>query len=236
VEIGTFAPVIDGVVLARHPFEPDAPAIAREKPLLVGWNEEEYTFVAWANRDTSWYGIDDAGLRAKLEPQLGPDAARVVDTYRASRPKASASELFVEIESVTMMGLGSIEIAEKKAAQGGAPVFLYNLGYESGEKVPGTDFPMGSPHAMDIGLKFNNVEPSTFLMGYRPERLIASRTMAELWTSFARTGRPSAVGQPAWPAYDLRTRATYRIDVRCDVIPDRNRAEREMWRALGYLK
>ena len=106
--------------------------------------------------------------------------------------------------------------------QGGAPAYLYNLGFESGEKVPGTDYPMGSPHAMDIGLKFNNVTPSTFLMGNRPERLVASRNMAELWATFARTGRPAAAGQPAWPAYDLTRRATYRIDVACTVVTDRN--------------
>jgi para-nitrobenzyl esterase len=235
VDAGGFAPVVDGVVLPSHPFEPSAPAISRVKPLIVGWNEDEYTYVAYANKDTSGFGLDDAGLRAKLEPRFGADAARIVDTYRKSRPSASATELFVEIESVTMMGLGSIEIAERKTVQGGAPAYLYNLGYKSGEKVPGTDYPMGSPHAMDIGLKFNNVTPSTFLMGNRPERLVASRNMAELWATFARTGSPAAAGQPAWPAYDLKRRATMRIDAVCEVIDDRNHTEREMWRELGYL-
>jgi para-nitrobenzyl esterase len=222
-------------VLPRHPFESGAPAISRDKPLIVGWNEDEYTYVAYANKDTSGFSLDDAGLRAKLEQQFGSDAPRIVEAYRKSRPSASTAELYVEIESVTMMGLGSIEIAERKTVQGGAPAYLYNLGYKSGEKVPGTDYPMGSPHAMDIGLKFNNVTPSTFLMGNRPERLVASRNMAELWATFARTGRPAAGGQPAWPAYDLTRRATYRIDVECTVVTDRNRAEREMWRELGYL-
>jgi para-nitrobenzyl esterase len=235
VEPGGFAPVVDGRVLPHHPFESGAPAISRDKPLIVGWNEDEYTYVAYANKDTSGFSLDDAGLRAKLEQQFAADASRIVDTYRKSRPSASTAELYVEIESVTMMGLGSIEIAEKKTAQGRAPAYLYNLGYKSGEKVPGTNYPMGSPHAMDIGLKFNNVTPSTFLMGNRPERLVASRNMAELWARFARTGRPAAEGQPAWPAYHLTRRATYRIDTQCEVIDDRNRAEREMWRELGYL-
>ena len=235
-EPGGFAPVVDGVVLPHHPFEPSAPAISRAKPLIVGWNEDEYTYVAYANKDTSGFSLDDAGLRTKLAQQFGADASRIVDTYRKSRPDAPTAELYVEIESVTMMGLGSIEIAEKKSVQGGAPAYLYNLGYKSGEKVPGTDYPMGTPHAMDIGLKFDNVTPSTFLMGHRPERLVASRNMAELWATFARTGRPAAAGQPAWPAYDLAQRATYRIDVECAVVTDRNGAEREMWRELGYLR
>ena len=54
-------------------------------------------------------------------------------------------------------------------------------------------------------------------------------------TTFARTGRPAAVGQPAWPAYDLTRRAMMRIDTQCEVIDDRHREEREMWKALGYI-
>jgi para-nitrobenzyl esterase len=36
-------------------------------------------------------------------------------------PQASAADIFVAISSITMMGLGSVEIAEKKAARNGAP-------------------------------------------------------------------------------------------------------------------
>jgi hypothetical protein len=51
----------------------------------------------------------------------------------------------------------------------------------------------------------------------------------------ARTGRPAAAGQPDWPAYDLVRRPTMRIDTVCEVIYDRFAAEREMWKALGYI-
>jgi para-nitrobenzyl esterase len=45
----------------------------------------------------------------------------------------------------------------------------------------------------------------------------------------------AAAGQPAWPPYDLVRRPTMRIDTACTVIDDRDRAERELWRALGYI-
>ena len=230
-----FSPVVDGVALAHHPFDPAAPAVSRDKPLMVGWNEDEYTFFAWQRRDASAFGIDFDGLRARLAPRFGDDTARIVETYRASRPSASPTDIHVQIQSVTMMGLGSIEIAERKAAQRAAPAYLYNFGYKSEAKVPGTDYPMGSPHAADIAFKFNNVDAPGPFSGSRPERMVASRNMAELWTTFARTGRPAAAGQPDWPPYDLTRRATMRIDAACTVIDDRDRAEREMWAALGYL-
>ncbi|MEZ4709578.1 MAG: carboxylesterase family protein [Caldilineaceae bacterium] len=233
-----FGPVVDGVVLPHHPFDPTAPAISKDKPLLTGWNEDEYTFFAWERKDTSAFELDFATLPAKLEAQYGADAPQIVEAYRRAMPNAAAPEIFVAISSITMMGLGSVEIAEKKAAQQGAPVYLYNFGYKSEMKIPGTDYAIGTPHAMDITFKFNNETPASdfdFLSGHNPARFIASHKMAELWTTFARTGKPAAVDVPAWPAYTLTDRATMRIDTECTVMHNRFGAELAMWRAIGRL-
>ncbi|MCB0666338.1 MAG: carboxylesterase family protein, partial [Saprospiraceae bacterium] len=211
-------------------------------PLMVGWNEDEYTFFAWQNRDSGFTKLDFDGLKAKLEPQYGTDTAKIIETYREANPKASAPEIFVAVASINMMGLGSIVIAEKKARQGGAPVFLYNFGYKSEVRIPGSDFPLGTPHAMDITFKFNNEVPpekggeaSSVFGGSRTERYKASHQMAELWTTFARTGTPAANGVPDWPAYTLDNRATMRIDTDCEIIYNRFSKELEMWRSIGRL-
>ena len=131
-----------------------------------------------------------------------------------------------------------MEIAEKKAAQQGAPVYLYQFGYKSEAKIPGTNYGLGTPHAMDITFKFNNETPEDgpwMLSGSRPERFIASHQMAELWTNFARTGKPSAVGVPEWPAFNLDTRPFMRIDTRCEVFCNRFSAELAMQRSIGML-
>ena len=104
---------------------------------------------------------------------------------------------------------------------------MYNFGYKSNNKVPGTEFETGAMHALDIPFKFYNVE--TGMPGTKPNRFEAAKNMTELWTSFARTGKPVAAGQPDWPAYSLQNRPTYRIDVQCSVINNRFGAEREMW-------
>lgn len=237
-----FGPVVDGVVLPHHPFDPGAPEVSRNKPLLTGWNEDEYTFFAWERRDTESFKLDFAGLQTKLEPQYGDDAKKIIEVYRKSRPNASAPDIFVAISSITMMGLGSINIAEKKVKQNGAPVYLYNFGYKSEMKIPGTDYPMGTPHAMDISFKFNNEvppkegeQPRMSFGGNRPERFVASHNFAELWTTFARTGKPAAKGVPEWPAYNLVDRPTMRIDSTCELINNRFKEEVEMWRSIGKL-
>jgi len=236
---GGFSPVVDGIVLPGHPFGSTAPAISKNKPLIIGWNEDEYTFFANASGDVSGCQLPDfAALQKKLEQQFGGNTVKIIETYRSARPSASPSSIYIEVMSVTFMGLGSIEIAEKKAGQNGAPVYLYNFGYKSGLKVPNTDFPMGTAHAMDIGFKFNNVRPEMpgqYLAGDKTERFKASLNFAGLWASFAHTGKPGIKDQPDWPSYDLLKRPTYRIDTDCEVIYDRNKSERELWTSLGYL-
>lgn len=238
-----FGPVVDGRVLPHHPFDPSAPSISKDKPLLVGWNEDEYTFFAWQRKDTESFKLDFEGLNKKLAPKYGGNTQMLIDTYRDAQPNATAPDIFVAISSISMMGLGSVEIAEKKAQQGGAPVYLYNFGYKSEKKIPGTDYAMGTPHAMDISFKFNNEIPpadgsapkESFFGGNRPERFKASHKFAELWTTFARTGKPAAKDTPEWPAYELTTRATMRIDTECKVISHHFNKELAMWRKIGML-
>jgi para-nitrobenzyl esterase len=105
-------------------------------------------------------------------------------------------------------------------------------------RIPGTDYAMGTPHAMDITFKFNNETPANspgFLSGSNPDRYIASRHMAELWSNFAKTGKPSAIGVPEWPEYNLDDRPSLRIDKRCEIICGRFNDELAMWRSIGKL-
>ena len=59
-----------------------------------------------------------------------------------------------------------------------------------------------------------------------------AHNMSEMWSTFARTGRPAAKGQPAWPAYTTERRATMEIDAQCRIVDDPDSAEREIWKRL----
>jgi len=236
----SFAPVVDGVALPHDPFDPAAPKISKDKPLMTGWNEDEWAFFAMASHDTDALKNDFTfeALQTKIQPEFGADTQKIIATYRETRPNASASDIWMAVKSINMMGLGTIAIAERKAEQDGAPVYLYNFGYKSEAKIPGTDYPFGTPHAMDITFKFNNEVPGApagFFSGNKPGRFIASHHMAELWTTFARTGKPAAKDVPGWPAYNLTGRPTMRIDAKCEVINDRYREELAMWRSIGRI-
>jgi para-nitrobenzyl esterase len=168
---GGFGPVVDRKVLPNNPFDPSAPMISKDKPLLVGWNEDEWAFFAWERKETEFAKYDFGALSKKFEPTYGENTNKIIDTYRKARPNASPADIYIAISSITMMGLGSVDIAEKKAKQGGSPVYMYNFGYKSEVQIPGTDYEMGTPHAMDISFKFFNesaAKPS-FFGGAKPE-------------------------------------------------------------------
>jgi para-nitrobenzyl esterase len=228
--VGSFGAVTDGVLIPHHPFEPTAPEFSRDKPLMAGWNEDEYIFFAAYGGDKEVFTISVDELKKRLERDFPDRAGLILKTYREATPDATPGEIYIAIRSITMMGLGSIRIAERKAIQGGAPAYLYNFGYKSNARIPGTEFELGSMHALDIPFKFYNVEEG--MAGTREDRYHASKNMTGLWTSFARHGIPAATNQPDWPPYTLETRPTMRIDVQCEVINDRFREEREMWEEI----
>lgn len=228
--IGSFGAVKDGFILPEHPFDPAAPAISGNKPLMVGWNEDEYIFFAMSANDKEAFKLSEEMLKTRLKNEFDNKAELIFKTYKNANPEMSPTAIYMAIRSILFMGLGSVRIAERKSLQNGAPVYLYNFGYKSDSKVPGTDYEFGAMHAIDIPFKFHNVDSGW--PGTRPERYVAAKNMTELWTSFARTGRPAANAQPEWQAYNLKSRPTFRIDVQCEVINNRLGTEREMWESI----
>lgn len=237
---GAFTPVVDGTYLPHHPFDPTAPAISRDKPLMVGSNKDEMAFFLFERKDTEAFTLTNESLSSRLKKEFGTNSERILATYRKSRPNASPADLYVAIATARAFWLGSIEIAEKKYEQKAAPVYMYMFVHGSNFTIPGTNHQLGAAHATEIWYKFDNVDldppkgaPGPPLIGDDPERETAALNMSEMWTTFARTGRPGAKGQPTWPAYDTKTRTTMMIDAQCKVLNDPRGQELAMWDSIS---
>ncbi|HLK68389.1 MAG TPA: carboxylesterase family protein [Bryobacteraceae bacterium] len=233
---GGFGPVVDGSVLPNHPFDPQAPAISKSKPLMVGYNRDETVFFFNQQHNTEVFNLTEAALKARLATEFPGNADPIYDAYDKSRPEASPSDLYIAITTARMIGIGAMTIAERKYAQHGAPAYMYIFKHENPALIPGTQHKMGTPHAMEIAYKFNNVQTGGGGGGLmsisRPESIKAAHNMSEMWSTFARTGRPAAEGQPAWPAYTTEKRSTMEIDAECTVVDDPYSGERKLWERL----
>lgn len=242
---GGFGPVVDGSVLPHHPFDPEAPSVSKNKPLMVGYNRDETIFFFMEGHNTDVFTLTETSLKERLQKEFGEHADEVYIAYHKSRPEASPTDLYIAISTARMIGFGSITIAERKFAQHGAPVYSYIFSYESERMVPGTQHKVGAAHALEIAYKFDLIEPTDkpstgdtaqtatrTTMDTGPDSVKTAENMSQMWSTFARTGKPGAKGQPEWPAYDTTRRATMMINAECKVADDPFRLEREFWERL----
>ena len=228
-----FGAFIDGEVITQHPFADGVASFSKNKPLICGTTRDETVFFSsFGPKDI--FTLDETGLIEQLSGTFeGDEVNKVIATFRAARPEASPSQLYFAI-TTSAIWKDAVKIAEAKVAQGGAPVFMYHLAYQSSVTIPDTDYPIGSPHAADINIKFANTDKNldNYMYSDRsPERLATSQQMSALWAGFARTGVPHAHGVVDWPEYDLESRPTMWIDATCRIVEDLDQPERLYWEA-----
>jgi para-nitrobenzyl esterase len=208
------APVVDGRHLPQHPFTPAAPAQSKDIPVLIGFNKDEWTIF---NTAEPWFGrLTEDELPEQAKAVAGDKSGALLAAERAHHPDYSPTYLYNVLMSDARMLIGSSLLAERKAAQGGAPVYMYYLTWET----PVGDGIFKTPHTLDMPLMFANVDKSVALTGDGPEARNLERQMSEAWLAFAHTGDPNHDGLPAWPPYDAENRATMVFDVTPRVVND----------------
>jgi para-nitrobenzyl esterase len=205
--LGVFNPCVDGIALPRDPFSPDAPPLSADIPVLVGTNKDEATLFLFADPRFRDYTEEDVAKRARQA--AGDKADALVAALRRAFPDYSPSHLAAAVQTATGMWIGSVTLAERKAAQKAAPVWMYLLTWET----PAARGALRSPHALEIPLVFDNVEAARSFMGRGDNPQAMAEQMSEAWLAFARTGNPNTPGLPDWPSYDAASRATMMFDL-----------------------
>lgn len=223
-------PVVDGRHLPRHPLSPDAPPGSAGIPLLLGYNATETTVLF---PPPGAFTLDWPGLEKQLAREIpGVSAGELVTELRSLLPQASPSDLYFLITTERGMGSNARIVAERKARQGGAPVFLYRLAWAT----PVLGGKLRTPHSLDIPMVFDNVAASTSLTGEdtRDPQKVAD-AMSAAWIAFARTGSPNGPGLPEWPRFEPQGRAIMTFDVVSRAGADPLQREREVLARHGAL-
>jgi para-nitrobenzyl esterase len=209
-------PVVDGKWIPNHPFDPGAPAVSRDVPYLMGSNTTEVTFFA----DTPLDPIDDAKLKSEVKryTRVGDaDADRLIALYRKGYPGKENTYVYQVLASDWWMTDTMTVVAERKAAQDGAPAYLYYFNKHTPKST--RDGKLGAPHSIEISYAFDTLALAVPLSGpVTPAQQALADKVSGLWASFARTGKPRAKGVPAWPAYDAKARQVMVLDDTCRVM------------------
>ena len=229
------APVVDDHSLPRNPFDPDAPPISANVPLLIGSVETEVTFM----RGTPVDPMDEATLHAHVKQALSgrggfPGAAagreeaddatvdHLIEVYRNGRPGIANTDLYLILASDATFRAGVMTEAERKADQAGAPCYMYYFSWRS----PVRDGKLRTFHTLEIPFVFDNVDLATAMTGSGQDRYALEDKISGAWVAFARTGKPNHSLLPDWPAFNTKERATMILDNECKVTDDPHGEER----------
>jgi para-nitrobenzyl esterase len=209
-----FGPVVDGSILPGHPFDPGAPAISADIPMIIGTTLNE--FVTAINHP-EFEAMSEADLQKHVSEIHGEKAASVIGAFRQRTPRAKPFDIWSRIAASGVRG-SAIEQAKLKAAQGRAPAYLYWFTWQ-------TPILSGRPrafHCAEIAFVFDNTDRCETMTGGGAEARTLAGKMCDAWIQFARTGNPNHAQLPNWPAFSAETIATMMFDnpLRVETNPD----------------
>ena len=226
--LGGFSPTVDGKILPQHPFYPKASPVSADVPVMIGCTRTEMTL--FSLNDPSAFSLNDEDMRKRVNDLLGGHAPAMIDLYRKLNPGASPTDIYFLIASDDRYGAPTMIAAQRRAALGKAPVYLYYFTWET----PVQGGRLKSPHTMEIPFAFDNVKISARMTGGGADAMALADKVSDAWIAFARSGDPNTPKLPHWPAYDAKDRATMVINNVSKVVNDPLREQRlAMFQALN---
>ncbi len=218
-------PVLDGKVVPRDPFDPDAPAMSASVPMIIGTCLQDSAFTM---TDTS---EDEASLRKWFQDQLRPlkaesQANAMLALYRQQFPETNAFLLRAIFATDRGLRRSAVTQAERKIAQGAAPVYMYRWDWPA----YGEGAHWGAVHGSDLSPAFAN--PTTAMAGNSEGGMHLAQQLGSAFAAFAKAGNPNNGKIPNWSAYDTSRRGVMVFDAQTRLVNDPDRERRQMWDKL----
>jgi para-nitrobenzyl esterase len=210
-------PVVDGMVVPRDPFDPDAPALSADVPMIIGTCLEDQGL-----NMTDW-DIDEDGLKAWTDTQVPGKSAPILAEYRRLYPRKRPFLIKAMTATDKAWRRNAVLQAERKTAQGRAPAYMYRWDWPT----PAYGGKFGAIHGADLSMSFANADTDVG-MNTPQARLMADR-LGSAYLAFAKTGNPDHRNIPHWPAYNSSDRPAMIFDASTRVENDPNRVLRLMW-------
>jgi len=225
-----FGPTVDGIVLQEQPLQAIARGSASDKDLLIGTNLDEARFWLIGAPQLAIAPLEYTfDYLPQVRDAVGKRTKQVKASYRSRRPDAGDGDITMAVITDVMFRVPAIQVAEAQSAHR-PDTFMYLFTWPS----PVRDGILGACHAIEIPFVFNalHVSHSIELLGNDPPQELADAVQGA-WVAFARSGDPSGKGGkgkvPAWPRYDVQTRATMILNVNPAVENDPYRDDRLLW-------
>lgn len=206
-----WAPSLDGKVLPRHPFSPDAPEQSKDIPMIIGTTFTEFSPSAYV---PSLRKMSRDSIVKFISNTYGDNTEEYISLYSRAYPDYKDADL---MDTDYMFRGNAVKQGKVKANQGGAPVWMYIFGWQS----PVLDGALRSTHCMEIPFVFNNAEVHSSMTGGGESALLLADRMSQAWVNFARYGNPNGKegipGVPEWEPYTPEEGNTMWWDDTCTI-------------------
>ena len=211
---GAFAPVIDGITLPSHPWDPAAPAVSADVPMIISTALDERSY------RMADFAMTDEGLTQFAQKLFGDGSDEAIAAYRAEAPGDKPFLLAARMDTDRTFRKSAFTQLERKAQQGGAPVWSYL--WKAPSPAAGGRF--GAVHGIDVAPSLYSTRSA--LNGSSPEAVRLAAAIASSWAAFAANGTPDNARIPQWPAYDANRRSTLIFDSEISIADDPRAAMR----------
>jgi len=211
-------PTVDGSNLPTQPYDPVAPAMSAQVPLLVGTVLNEFASALY-DPTLSTMTLDE--LKTRVKASYEDRAEHIIEVFRAAAPGVSPGEIMSRI-SAAPVRQSAITQAERQAALGGAPVFNYWFCWQT----PVLDRRPGAFHCSELSFVFDNTDRCAPMTGGGPGPRALAAKVSDAWINLARHGDPNHSGLPHWPAFTAGKCPTMIFDTECVMKDNPDGAER----------
>ena len=198
-------------------------AVNRQVKVLIGTNEDELLYFRLYDRNFERTLMREYREKSRV---MGRDISTVRDIADRYVGDSTDPMRYVDFGGEFWLRQPSILFAEGMSRH--VDTYMYLWTWDS--RLPG----MGASHAIEVPFVFGHLTggATESLTGPNPPAALSRRIQAA-WVSFARTGVPGVAGEPAWPRYDERTRATMELrDGPWRVLNDPKGAARRLLRPM----
>jgi para-nitrobenzyl esterase len=216
-----FSPIVDGVVIPKNPFDPEAPEISADIPMIVGYTREDS-----GNRDLSAPELTKDGLLKWAQETYKDKGTLLLTTYEKVYPNATPIQIQSRIRTDANTRKRATTMVERKSKQKRGNAYLYLMEWAS----PAYEGRFGAVHGVDLGLILGNAR--NFIAGNTFEARKMAEIVGSAVVAFGKTGNPNCDKIPNWPAYDIETRATMIFNTECRVESDPTKELRLLWEKM----
>jgi para-nitrobenzyl esterase len=215
---GGWRPTADGKILPQQPFDPVAPSISSNVPMLIGTVLNEQTH---GINHPEYESLTDEQCARRVQERYREKGSAMWDAYRKAYPKAKPFDVMSRLFAAPSRQNAVLQ-AERKTALGTAPAYLFWFTWQT----PVLDGRPRAFHCSELPFVFDNTDRCAAMTGGTAEARALGAKMADAWIAFARKGDPNHAGIPKWPVFSAEKGPVMIFDNKCEVRNDPDRAER----------